>query len=587
LFRHDSSQEERGKLMTHPGSDYVLLSQADPLLCLAVILLAGVLAGKAAKGIGVPRVTGQILVGILLGPSVFSVFHHEPLEKLAPITSFALALMTMTVGSHLNMRRLRNAGKRLIALLFLEMTLTPLLVALVLHFGMGVSIPMSLMLGVLAISTAPATIVALVKETRSKGLFVKTLLAGVALNNIACIFLFEVAHGLTRVYFRQDVGQTIMGIHLEAGVALLQAMVLGGMGGYLLIRFTRGGVKNEVKTTMSLLALLWTAGWAAYFGGSPLLACLFLGVTLVNLAPDHEGIGDRVFVSFEEAILCVFFTMAGMELNFAYLDQAGTLAFAVVILRFAGKLLSGWFAMWWAGSPDGLRKFLGMALVPQAGVAIGLLLITVGDPAMRPIADLLLATGVTMVAINEIIGPLLTRQALRWSGDAGQDRARLIDFLHEENILVNLQASTKKDAVEQLVEIVIRTHSLQNHREEILASVLKREGEASTCLGQGLAVPHGELPAVKSMVGAMGISRQGLPFDSADGQPVHCMVLLLTPPADHDRHVEVLAALARVVSKEEQRLTLFHAISPGHAYVILQDEEFEEYNYFLEEMDHF
>lgn len=565
----------------------VLLTHADPLLCLAVILLSGVVAGKLAKRLGVPRVTGQILVGILLGPSVLSVFSHEPLEKLAPITSFALALMTMTVGSHLNLRRLRNAGKRLLILLALEMTVTPFLVVMALHRILEVPLPMSLLLGVLAVSTAPATIVALVKETRSKGLFVKTLLAAVALNNIACILLFEVAHGLTRMYFRHDPGQTFLGLHLEAGWALLEAVALGGLGGYLLIRFTRGATREETKTTWSLLALLWTAGWASYLRVSPLLACLFLGVTLVNLAPHHEGIGDRVFVHFEEAILCAFFTMAGMELNFAYLGQAGTLAAAVVLLRIVGKQLSAWLAMWLAQAPRGVRRYLGLALVPQAGVAIGLLLITVGDPAMRPIADLILATGVTMVAINEIVGPLLTRQALRWSGDAGQDRARLIDFLHEEDILVDLRASSKEEAIASLVDLLVRNHYLQDRREELLQSVLDREAESSTCFGKGLAVPHGELPGGSEILGVMGISREGLDFQTPDGQPVHCMVVLFTPYSQRGRHVEVLAALARVVSQEELRLSLVHAVSPGHAYVLLQDEEFEEFNYFLDEMDNF
>ena len=170
-----------------------LIQSASPLLVLAVVLVAGVLSGALARRLKLPSVTGQILAGILLGP-ILHVFGHGTVAGLAPITSFALGLMAVAVGSHLNLARLSGATRRLMILLVCEALITPLFVFGAVMWIGDVAWTTGLLLATIAISTAPATILSIVKETRSKGVFVKTLVAAVALNNIACILLFELAH---------------------------------------------------------------------------------------------------------------------------------------------------------------------------------------------------------------------------------------------------------------------------------------------------------------------------------------------------------------------------------------------------------
>ena len=170
-----------------------LLPDADPLLVLATVLVVGVAFGTMAKRAGLPSITGQIVGGALIGQAGFKLFDLQAIEELHPLTEFALGLMAVTIGAHLNVRRLRNAGKRLFFLLLLESTVTPTLIFCGLVFVPDMSWSGALLFGTLAISTAPATIVALVKEARAKGVFVKTLIAAVAFNNMACILLFELA----------------------------------------------------------------------------------------------------------------------------------------------------------------------------------------------------------------------------------------------------------------------------------------------------------------------------------------------------------------------------------------------------------
>ncbi len=561
-----------------------MLESANPILVVSIILIAGTLFGSFVKRFRLPSVTGQIVAGLLIGPSLIGLFEHGTVENLQPITNFALGLVSVAVGNHLNFRKLRNAYRRLLILLAFEATLTPLMIVAAMAFFPDLGWTMSLMLGAMAVSTAPATIVALVAETRSKGVFVKTLVGAVALNNLACILLFEIAHAAARVTLAPDGTHSEWTILVSPLRQLLASMVLGGSVGATLVIATRKIVRPEKLGTASLTAILIVTGLADYLNISTMLACMFLGLTLANLSPGKDSIGHKVFANLENAIFTIFFTMAGMKLNLDYAVAGGSIALVLVVVRIGSKLASGYFAMKLAGATDRVRKHLGSALIPQAGVAVGLLLLVSEDPQFSGIKDLFLAVGLTSVLFNEIIGPVLTRFSLARSGDYGKNRARLIDFIHEENIVVDMEAENKEDAIRQLTELLIQSNNLRVNGQHLLESVLEREQMMSTCIGSGLAIPHGILEKGDRIVATMGISRKGLRINTPDGKPVHCMVLLATPPSQRDRHLEVLAALARAIGSDRNiQRQVFSAKSAAHVHEILHAEEAEDFNYFLED----
>ncbi len=560
-----------------------LLPSDNALFVLAVLLVSGALCGQLARKIHMPSVTGQILAGILLGPSIFHVFGHEAVQGLRPIIHFALGLIAVDVGTHLHLRRLRNSFRRLGVLLLLEITLTPFLVYLALVLLAGRDWTSGILLGALAVSTAPATVLAIVKETRAKGVYVRTLIAAVALNNIACIALFEMASAAVKVTLDPAAATTTAEVLLAPLIQLGGAALLGGAVGLALVLGTRHVIQTEQVTTVSIISIFLATGLADFLGFSNLLTCLFLGVTIVNLAPEKEEIGHRVFVNFEPAVLAVFFTLAGLELDFGFLASGWLLVTLFVVSRAGGKIWSGIIAMRIAGGTDNVRRYLGLGLIPQAGVAVGLLLQLGDDPVFEPLSSLVLAVGVASVAVNEIIGPVTTRVGLSRSGNLGQDRPRLIDFIHEENIVTDFRAATKEEAMGKLVDLLIASHGLQVDRDELLADVMRRETLMSSCIGRGLAVPHGTLPEGGSLAGVMGISREGLPFGTPDGLPLRCLVLLAVPPEQRDRHLEVQEVLARNIgSNWNLQIQLYNAKSPAHVYEILHAEEFEDFNYFLD-----
>lgn len=563
-----------------------LLRDAGPLLTLAIVILVGVTFGAAARRIGLPGVTGQILAGILMGDAGFQLFDAHALDGLAPLTHLALGLIAVTVGAHLNIGRLRNAGRRLSLLLLFESLVTPLVVFGVIFVVSGQPPALALLLAVVAIATAPATIIALVRELRAKGVFVKTLIAAVALNNMACIVLFEVARALGTAWWGID-GAPRGGGFAEASAELALAAVIGAIVAVAMDQFARLAILPDRVATGAVLALIFTSGLATTLGVSPLLACLVLGAVQTNIATTRSHVVDSVFADFEPTILAIFFTLAGMHLTTTHLAAAGTIAVAYFFARIGGKMLAASLAMRLAEATDRVRRNLGLALIPQAGVAVGLVIVIQGDPAYAHMSGLFSAIVLSVVTVNEIVGPILTRFALVRAGEVGQDRVRLIDFLQEENIQTGFRARNKDDAIGALVDMLIRSHGLSGaDRSALLESVREREEQASTCLGGGLSVPHGILPSGYPMVGVMALSREGLDFETPDARPVHCLVLLGTSPEERDRHLQVLATLARTVGVDPAfQEQLFNSTSAAHAWEILHGEDSEDFNYFLEDRD--
>lgn len=562
-----------------------MLANANSLLMLAVILVAGTASGGLAKLLRLPSVTGQIVAGILIGPSVLEILSAESLHTFEPLVDFALGLMAVAVGSHLNFKRLRVARRRLTLLLLLEATVTPACVFGLLIALTNVQWYTALLLATIAISTAPATILAIVKETASRGSFVTTLIAAVALNNLVCILLFE----LSRTFARAAIVPSEPSSMLESLILpighLGMSCLLGVAIGLALILCTARIVKTDRLSVLSLIAILLTTGIAEFNHLSVLMACLSLGITLSNVTPDREEIGHRVFEGFESAIFAVFFTIAGMELDFGSLGIAGSIAILAFAGRMLGKVSAGFFGMKLAGATERFRKWIGLALTPQAGLAVGLMLLVTEDKAFEDIHELFLAVVLAMVLLNESFGPILTRMGLQKSGDFGRDKARILDFLSEQNITTNLIGPDKESAIRELVDLTIKTHNLRLDKEKIFESVMEGEAISCTCVGEGLALPHARLEETDRIIGAMGISSAGLALGAPDHRLVHCVVLIITPKNMPERHLEVLKALASSIGRDRViQQQLYHIDSPAHADELIHlGDQFEDWNYYLED----
>jgi mannitol/fructose-specific phosphotransferase system IIA component (Ntr-type) len=238
------------------------------------------------------------------------------------------------------------------------------------------------------------------------------------------------------------------------------------------------------------------------------------------------------------------------------------------------------------GVPKGVRNYLGIALLPHGGVAVGLILLVASENSgfSDETRSLVNTVGLAALAINQLLGPSATRFSLVRSGEAHKDRPRLLDFLQEHRISVGLVGNDIEQTIRTLAAQLYATSSIEEPQNEFIDKVLKRDAEETTCLGRGLMIPHAILDEGTEIKGVLGLSREGLDFDAPDGRLVHAVLLLATPEMERKRHLQVLAAFATAITRDTNLAEqLYHARSAAHAYDVLHADEQMDLNYFLED----
>lgn len=563
--------------------DGTALNDFGPLLSFALILTSGLVGGEVAARLRMPRVTGWILTGVLLQAFRFEVLSPDRVSTFRPFSDLVLGYIAFTVGSHLHLRSLINAHKRLFLLVLTEALVTPLVVIGFMCFLGGLSLKYGLLFAAIAAAGAPGTTVIVVREARARGVLVKTLIGAVALIDMVAVCLF--------VLVEEDfhTASVSLGLVVQALPAVLRTLSIAigvglGCAGVAIV-MTRAIVGPPLLGASLVAAILLGWGVAEWLGVSSILAVTFLGVALANLIADKERAGEAYLNAFASVLFTGFYTLAGMRLEFGHVIPMAGLIALFFLGRFAGKFLSAFTAMSLAGAPRKVRWLLGPALLPHGGVAVGLVIATQSDPHLAKFSDVVLTVSLSALAINQLIGPSATRWALRKAGETGLDRPRLLDFIREQHILVGLPPQAPERVIRTLVDHLFKTHDVQSDKAEFLQALSRRSELDGWYVGEGLLIPHGQVEMGDEMAGVVGLCPEGLEWETPDGRPVHAVVLLATPKSQRDRHLEVLAAFAQLISSERNlRDQLYHADTAAHAYNILHAEENEEFNYFLEDV---
>ncbi|MCA9413888.1 MAG: PTS sugar transporter subunit IIA [Candidatus Omnitrophica bacterium] len=556
----------------------------NPILALSILFVVGYPAGLLARKIGIPKVTGNILAGVLLGPSLFMVFDDSAAKTLKPLTVFAMGMITCVVGGHLSYRRLHNALKRIGSFAIAEVAMTFTLVASGIYWFTE-SLPTALLMGAIATETAPATVLAVVREEKAKGLLIKTLLAVVALDNVLCILIFSLIKAQV-THFLASGEMAILTAMVVACKGLLFSILIGSGVGALLVYLVR---KKKIEPFSGLfMAILLSISAAEILHASPLLTSLTLGIFLGNSGRDGESLVTSL-ESLEPVLMTCFFTLAGVDIHLDSLGKFGAIGAAYLVARFVGKVSGGAIGGFLGTDIARIRSNIGPALLSHAGLAIGLVVLLQGDPdlaAANPkmiedITNVVLAS----IVIFEILGPPLVRRSVTRAGEAGKDRERIVKFIQEEYIVTPLEAEDKWDAIRQLAAFLIKTHGIKDLTvEDLIESIEEREKSISTAMGSGVAIPHAKLPASgPDIMGVMGICPAGIDFDAPDHRPVHYIIMIATPKAHQDRHLQVMAAVARMISNADIRAKLLTAQTPAEVYEVIEVEPSENYNYFLED----
>ncbi len=390
---------------------------------IGALLLAGFLGGKLVSRIRLPSITGYIVAGLLLGPSVLNIVPSHVVESLAPVPQIALGLIAITIGSQFPIAKIRKTGRNIVTITTLEVLGAFIAVAggLLLF---GAPLPMALLLGAIASATAPAATVAIAAELKARGPLVSTLFGVVALDDAFCVTLFGFAMAFASAIVTGTAGANPLAMVLHPIGEIALSVAIGLVMGYMVHRLVVNRKSNNEIVVVVLGFILLTSGITVSIHVSALIANMMMGFALINLSPKNSRV-MRILEPLSPPIYGAFFALAGTELDIRTLSATGVLGIVYLVARAIGKYGGNYLGTVVAAEPKATRKYLGMCMLPQAGVAIGLVLVLQDVaafdqlPYMRQMVNIVLAT----ILVNEIIGPPLTKYALEASGSARRRRA--------------------------------------------------------------------------------------------------------------------------------------------------------------------
>ena len=373
------------------------------------VMLLGLLGGKIARKIGLPKVTGYIITGLLIGPSVFSLISFETVKSMSLINDIALGLILFAIGGSFEIHHIRTIGRKVLWLT-LGQSLGVMLFVTGSLYAVGMDLYTATLIGTIAIATAPAATLLVVREFQAKGDFTDTMITVVGTSNVVCILAFELVFGIGQL--QKDTGffMALLGPLYEIGGSLIVGFGLG----YLIAKWEQH-VEDQAEMLMIILAgVLLVTGLSRTLGLQPLFAALIMGAVTTNLSLMHRLVYAELR-GVEQPIYIAFFVIAGASLHLEFLPALGLAGFAYLIARVAGKALGIYvIARWKKYSPD-VANYLGIGIVVQAGVAIGLVEnVSEVNPELGAIVTPLILAS---ILIYETFGPPLIKYVLIKVGD--------------------------------------------------------------------------------------------------------------------------------------------------------------------------
>ncbi|MCK9584789.1 MAG: cation:proton antiporter [Candidatus Cloacimonetes bacterium] len=388
------------------------------IFSVSLLLLVGYLMGHLAERIKLPAITGYIVAGILLGYNVLNLIHIDNMDMLYVLSEVTLSFIAVIIGGEFSFAKLKLYGKNIVILTLAQMLLTFFLVS----FGMllvGLPIYIAFVLGAISAATAPAATVVIVEKLKAKGKFVDYLYGIVALDDAGTVIIFSIAFAISATLMgaaEVSISNTVLHAFKEVGFSLIIG-VLGGLATHYATIKKRN--MNEVKI-LALGFVFLSTSISIGLGLSPLIANMALGMVLVNMSKKNV----RILFSFEPLtapLYAIFFAIAGVELRLeVFADTTVILAgFTFIIMRAIGKYSGVYLAAWGIGMDKKIRNYLGMSLLPQAGVAIGLVLFVQASPVLANVSpavqdEISKMINIVLMSVffNEIIGPPLSKIAI-------------------------------------------------------------------------------------------------------------------------------------------------------------------------------
>ena len=432
------------------------MEQLPIFIYIAILLLAALLSTRLMKVLHLPNVTGYIITGIIMGPFVFGVlFNHFTYDgikesviytyvnRLSWVSQIALGFIAFSIGTSFRTNVLKSVGKRVIIITILEALAASVFVIialLVLHFTMPDRVPLSLVLtlGAIASATAPAATLMVIRQYNAKGPLVNTLLPVVALDDAAALILFAILFQVA-THVSNGGEFSIYAMLFKPIIEIIISLAIGAALGGLISLINKIFKSRNNKLVLCIFTVFAAVGLyilfkQPYMGGfelSSLLICMMAGALFTNLAKDSTRTLD-VLDRFTSPIYMMFFVFSGASLDLSiFFNENGLIVLLIagiyLAFRVVGKYLGAFTGASITHCEPQVKKYLGLTLVPQAGVAIGLATTASGlfgaseNETLRLVGSLIIAIILTSTLVYELVGPLLSKYALKKAGEIYQE----------------------------------------------------------------------------------------------------------------------------------------------------------------------
>ncbi|MCK5854175.1 MAG: cation:proton antiporter [Sulfurovaceae bacterium] len=400
----------------------------ETLFYIGLIFVLGAFMKLISFKLGILNVVGYLLLGFIIGPEVLGWVSHEFIQNTEIITELSLALIAVLVGANLKYNVIKGVWKQIAAVSFFETFFTFIFISGSFYFffgslGLGFAeekrLTIALLFGSLASATAPATILAIIYELKAEGRFSSFLLSVVAVDNAIALFLFSLV--VTIINTMADIdGFSTMAIFSVFWVIILS--ILLGVAGAILSELIDKIFSNHrsMKTTSTLGMIFIVYSLGRYWELEPLFSALVMGVVMANISDDFCFVKEEFDNHLKDIIFLLFFTLSAMHLNFNFLLNMPLVIVLYVFFRILGKVTGVWVGAKITGATPHVRNYLGLALFPQAGIAIGLSLSLYHEPGFEMMASIILNVILATTVVHELIGPLFTKYVLKISGECGK-----------------------------------------------------------------------------------------------------------------------------------------------------------------------
>lgn len=431
------------------------------IISIAVMLFAGFLLTRITKLLRLPNVTAYIVAGILIGPFCLNLVPNSFVEGTAFLADIALAFIAFSTGEFFQFKTLKKNGAKVVVITVFESLLASIVVFLITYLILRLDLSFSLVLGALAAATAPASTMMTIRQTHAHGDFVDTLLQVVALDDVVGLLAYSIAISVATA----SNSGTFSFVSILKPIGLnLAALIVGGLFGFLMKLLMPKKRSTDNRLIISIAVLFTFCGLCSLVDVSPLLGCMCMSTVYINVTKD-----DKLFKQlnyFTPPILLLFFVRSGVSFDLKALVSSNAIGAVPILVigivyfftRILGKYGGAYLGCLITKKKKEVRNYLGLALIPQAGVAIGLAALgarTLGGEEGNALETIILASSV----LYELIGPACAKLSLYLSKSYSRD-----DALHEEtNQSSEMEQNEKKidQAQERINQLVKEIKDIQ------------------------------------------------------------------------------------------------------------------------------